>query len=173
MTLLVPRQSTVEEVVQALVKKQTNIPPEIYDRIRLFDARGHKEYREFQLAQALSTASMDSSYGANIFAEPTPLEEDEAGEHDRFIIVIHFAKEIPRLHGVPVKFVVKPVSPLDHCSVSDSSGNYGMIRRNDYRRDWDIRTKSLQRSNSISFQMHTTILKSFPSKRVSRFQETG
>lgn len=110
MTLLVPRQATFEEVVQALVKKQANIPVELYERIRLFDVRGHKEYREFQSTQALSTASIDTSYGGNFYAEPIPQEEEEASELDRFIIVVHFSKELTRLHGVPVKFVVKPVS---------------------------------------------------------------
>jgi ubiquitin carboxyl-terminal hydrolase 7 len=111
-TLLVSRQGTFEDIVQALVKKHTNIPTELYDRIRLFEIRGNKEYKEYQPTQALSTAFMDFSYGVNLFAEPIPLEEDEAGEHDRAVIVIHFAKEINRLHGVPIKFVVKPVSPL-------------------------------------------------------------
>jgi len=32
------------------------------------------------------------------------------GEQDRFAIVVHFAKEVTRLHGVAVKFVIKPVS---------------------------------------------------------------
>jgi Ubiquitin-specific protease C-terminal len=110
-TLLVSRQATFEEVIQALVKKHTSIPSEIHNRIRLFDVRGNKEYREFQLTQALSTASLDTSYGTNFYAEAIPAEEEEMGEQDRFAIVVHFAKELTRLHGVAVKFVIKPVSP--------------------------------------------------------------
>jgi len=109
-TLLVSRQATFEEVIQALVKKHTTIPSEIYNRIRLFDVRNHKEYREFQLTQALSTASLDTSYGTNFYAEAIPTEEDDAGEQDRFIIVLHYSKDITRVHGVPVKFLIKPVS---------------------------------------------------------------
>ena len=112
MTLLVSRQATFEEVIQALVKKHTTIPSEIYSRIRLFDVRNHKEYREFQLTQALSTASLDTSYGTNFYAEAIPTEEDDAGEQDRFVIVLHYSKDITRVHGVPVKFLIKPVSPL-------------------------------------------------------------
>ena|SRR5437667_1287070 len=108
-TLLVSRQATFEEVVQALVKKLPSISPEVYDRIRLFDIRGHREYREFQPTQAISTASIDPSYGTSLFAEPIPVEEDEAGDHDRFIIVVHFSKDVSRLHGIPLKFVIKPV----------------------------------------------------------------
>jgi len=99
----------LEEVIQALVKKHTSIPTDVYDRIRLFDVRGHRDYREFSSLQAISMAW--DAYGSNIFAEPIPMEEEEAGEHDRFIIVVHFSKEITRLHGIPIKFVVKPVFP--------------------------------------------------------------
>ena len=111
-TLLVSRQATFEEVVQALVKKQSNIPPEIQERIRIFDVRGNKEYREFQPSQAISTANLDTSYGTNFFAEVIPKEEEEMTDQDKFIIVVHYAKELIRLHGVPVKFVVRPVNPL-------------------------------------------------------------
>ena len=111
MPLLVSRQATVDEVIQALVKKLPSIPTEVHDRIRLFDVRGHKDYREFQPTQALSTSSTDI-YGTSLFAEPVPMEEDDAGEQDRVIIVIHFAKDIGRLHGVPLKFVLKPVQPV-------------------------------------------------------------
>ena len=111
MTLLVSRQATFEELIQALVQKHTTIPHELHSRIRLFDVRGHKDYREFQPTQALSTVSLDTSYGTNFFAEPIPQEEDQAGEQDRFIMVLHFSKEVTRLHGIPVKFVLKPVSP--------------------------------------------------------------
>jgi ubiquitin carboxyl-terminal hydrolase 7 len=110
-SVLVSRQATIEEIIQALVKKLPSIPTEVYDRIRLFDVRGHREYREFQPTQTLSIASLDT-YGTSYFAEPVPLEEDDAGEHDRYIIIVHFAKDITRLHGVPLKFVVKPVLPF-------------------------------------------------------------
>jgi ubiquitin carboxyl-terminal hydrolase 7 len=108
--LLVSRQATFEEVIATLIKKHTTIPPEVQDRIRLFDVRNHKDYKEFQLSQALSTASVDTSYGTNFYAEPIPQEEDEAGEQDKFIIVVHFSKDFTRHHGVPVKFLIKPVS---------------------------------------------------------------
>jgi Ubiquitin-specific protease C-terminal len=82
----------------------------------------------------LSTASVDTSYGTNFYAEPIPQEEDEVGEQDKFIIIVHFSKDFTRHHGVPVKFLMKPVSPrVNKCA--DSSVNYGMIQRNDYRRD--------------------------------------
>jgi ubiquitin carboxyl-terminal hydrolase 7 len=38
------------------------------------------------------------------------LEEHYADEADKVISVFHFSKEVQRTHGVPFKFVVKPVS---------------------------------------------------------------
>jgi ubiquitin carboxyl-terminal hydrolase 7 len=39
-----------------------------------------------------------------------PAEELEADDADKVISVFHFQKEVSRTHGVPFKFVVKPVS---------------------------------------------------------------
>jgi ubiquitin carboxyl-terminal hydrolase 7 len=110
-TLLVNRQATMDEIAQSLVAKHASIPAEMHDRIRLFEARQHRDYREFQPTQNLSMAGLETSYGSQLFAEPIPLEEEEAGELDKFIVVVHFQKEFTRLHGVPIKFVVKPVCP--------------------------------------------------------------
>jgi len=169
--MLVSRQATFEEIVQAFIKKHGNIPPELYDRIRLFDVRGYKDYREFQLTQAISTASLDTSYGTNFFAEPIPREEEEAGELDRFIVVIHFAKELTRLHGVPIKFVVKPV--LRAQSITDFSVNYGSTLRGGYRNDWGTKIKTSQRSKLCLFLKHTiTQLKQSPLKMVFHHPST-
>jgi ubiquitin carboxyl-terminal hydrolase 7 len=110
-TLLVSRQATFDEIAQALVAKHTSIPPEVHDRIRFFEVRQHREYREFQPTQNLSMAGLETSYGSHLYAEPIPLEEEEAGELDKAIVVVHFQKEFTRLHGVPIRFVVKPVRP--------------------------------------------------------------
>lgn len=42
----------------------------------------------------------------------------EADEHDKIISVFHFQKEVSRTHGVPFRFVVKPVGLLafSHCT---------------------------------------------------------
>ena len=39
-----------------------------------------------------------------------PREELEADDADKVISVFHFSKEVSRTHGVPFRFVVKPVS---------------------------------------------------------------
>ena len=38
-----------------------------------------------------------------------PLEELEADDADKVISVFHFSKELARTHGVPFRFVLKPV----------------------------------------------------------------
>jgi ubiquitin carboxyl-terminal hydrolase 7 len=110
--LLVSRQATFEDVRQALIKKLTSIPTNVHSRLRIFDTRNHRDYKEFQPQQPISPSSVDAFYGANLFVEPIPTEEDEATEWDRFIVVVHLAKDVTRLHGVPVKFMVKPVCVL-------------------------------------------------------------
>jgi ubiquitin carboxyl-terminal hydrolase 7 len=42
-------------------------------------------------------------------SQEIPQEELEADEHDKTISVFHFHKEVSRTHGVPFRFVVKPV----------------------------------------------------------------
>ena len=41
-----------------------------------------------------------------------PQEELEADDADKVISVFHFSKEVSRTHGVPFRFVVKPVGHL-------------------------------------------------------------
>jgi ubiquitin carboxyl-terminal hydrolase 7 len=44
-----------------------------------------------------------------LYAEILPEEERNANEGDRSIYAFHFDKEPNKTHGVPFKFVVKPV----------------------------------------------------------------
>lgn len=166
------RQATFDEIAQALVAKHTSIPPEVHDRIRLFEVRQHRDYREFQPTQNLSMAGLETSYGSHLYAEPIPLEEEEAGELDRAIVVLHFQKEFTRLHGVPIRFVVKPVHPHLFASLffvrvaNWCSANCGTIRRNGCRRGWDPRKRILPRSRHSSSLIPLTIRNSCHSKMV-------
>ena len=45
-----------------------------------------------------------------LYAEIIPEEERNPGEEDQYISVFHFDKEPTKAHGVPFRFVVKPVS---------------------------------------------------------------
>jgi Ubiquitin-specific protease C-terminal len=143
----------------------------------LFEVRQHREYREFQPTQNLSMAGLETSYGSHLYAEPIPLEEEEAGELDRAIVVVHFQKEFTRLHGVPIKFVVKPVRPracvlslfLDSGGLTRRSANCGTMRRNGCRRGWDLKKRTLPKSRHPSSPIPLTIRNSRQLKMVPRF----
>ena len=111
MSFLVPRNASFEQLLQTLILKKATIPAEVQDRLRIFDVRGHKEYREYLPSQAITGVSLDTTYVPTFYVEPVPVEEEEMGEQDRCIVVVHFAKEFARLHGIPVRFVIKPVFP--------------------------------------------------------------
>ena len=44
----------------------------------------------------------------------------EADDADKVISVFHFSKEVSRTHGVPFRFVIKPVSVLAGCLLGSS-----------------------------------------------------
>ena len=48
-------------------------------------------------------------WSLNLGLKEIPLEEHYADDADKVISVFHFSKEVQRTHGVPFKFVVKPV----------------------------------------------------------------
>ena len=49
--------------------------------------------------------------GRCLVVQEIPREELEADDADKVISAFHFSKEVSRTHGVPFRFVVKPVSP--------------------------------------------------------------
>jgi hypothetical protein len=49
-------------------------------------------------------------------SQEIPLEELEVDDSDEIVGVFHFSKELSRTHGVPFKFVVKPVRSLSTVS---------------------------------------------------------
>ena len=52
--------------------------------------------------------------GRCLVVQEIPREELEADDADKVISVFHFSKEVSRTHGVPFRFVVKPVSSKFH-----------------------------------------------------------
>lgn len=74
--------------------------------IRLYEAHNSKIHKE--LSEDYPVASITDF--VTLFAESIPEEERATGEGDNFIYAFHFDKEPNKPHGVPFKFVVKPVS---------------------------------------------------------------
>ena len=74
--------------------------------VRVYEAHGGKVYKEQRDDHLVTTMSDYIS----LYAEMIPEEEQNAGEADRAIYCFHFDKEANKSHGVPFKFVNKPVS---------------------------------------------------------------
>ncbi|OAQ77587.1 ubiquitin C-terminal hydrolase [Purpureocillium lilacinum] len=100
--LLVPKTGTVEDVVQALIKK-AQIPDEAEGGpIRIYEASTNRFYREPSRDSSVSNLN---DY-TQIYAERVPADEVGVDEN-QFIHVFHFQNEVNRSHGIPFKFLLK------------------------------------------------------------------
>ena len=75
-------------------------------KVRIYEAHSGKVYKE--LGQDYPVATM-SDY-VTLYAEVVPEEEFNAEEGDMALYAFHFDKEPNKSHGVPFKFLVKPVN---------------------------------------------------------------
>ncbi|TFB05011.1 Ubiquitin carboxyl-terminal hydrolase 21 [Trichoderma ghanense] len=99
--LLVSKTGTIEDLIQALVKK-AKIPDEAEGgRIRVYETSSNRFYRE----PARDQPVMNLNEYTQIFAERIP-EEEKAADENNFIHVFHFQNEVNRVHGVPFKFLL-------------------------------------------------------------------
>ncbi|UPK93680.1 hypothetical protein LCI18_004615 [Fusarium solani-melongenae] len=99
--LLVPKTGTVDDVVEALIKK-AQLPSEAEaGRIRVYETSSNRFYREPLREHPV----MNLNEYAQIYAERVPQEEANADEN-HFIQVFHFQNDVSRVHGVPFKFLV-------------------------------------------------------------------
>jgi ubiquitin carboxyl-terminal hydrolase 7 len=103
--ILVPKNGTCADVLKVLQKK-VKLDDATIDKVRLYETHSGKVYKELTLDYAVA--------GINdfvtLYAEKTPDDELNPGEDDRPIYAFHFQKEPNKPHGVPFKFVIKPVS---------------------------------------------------------------
>ena len=87
---------------------KAKLDDETMQKVRLYEAHGGKVYKE--LGEDTQVATI-SEY-TNLYAETMPDEERNPDEGDVAMFCFHFDKEPNKPHGVPFKFIVKPVS---HC----------------------------------------------------------
>lgn len=99
------RNGTVSELLDALQKK-ANLDDEVIREMRLFDVLGGKIRQEFYGDYSVTNIPENST----IYAEKIPEEELHMDSEDRVINAFNFNGEPSRTHGIPFKFVVKPVS---------------------------------------------------------------
>ncbi|KAF5005389.1 hypothetical protein FDECE_8153 [Fusarium decemcellulare] len=99
--LLVPKTGTIDDLVEALIKK-AQIPSEAEaGRIRVYETSSNRFYREPLREHPV----MNLNEYAQIYAERVPEEEANADEN-HFIQVFHFQNDVSRVHGVPFKFLI-------------------------------------------------------------------
>lgn len=74
--------------------------------IRIYEVHNGRVSKELPLDHSVTTLTDF----LNLYAEVIPEEEQNAEEGDTIIYCFHFDKEPNKHHGVPFRFVVKPVS---------------------------------------------------------------
>ena len=99
-----PKSGTVRDLHQGLQQK-AKLDDETNQNVRICEVRGNKVYKELLLDDPVAILS---EY-AGLFAEKMPEEERDADRRN-FVDCFHFEKEPTKPHGIPFKFLVKPVS---------------------------------------------------------------
>lgn len=102
--ILVAKNGTVRDLIAGLQKK-ASLSDEAVQAIRVYEAHNSKVYKE--LSHEYNVASITDF--VTLYAESIPEDERNASEDDRLIYAFHFDKEPNKPHGVPFKFVMKPV----------------------------------------------------------------
>lgn len=99
--MLVPKTGTIEDVIQALVKKAQIADEREGGRIRVYETSANRFYREPRREHPV----MNLNEYTQIFAERIT-EEEAAAAEENFISVFHFQNDANRVHGVPFKFLL-------------------------------------------------------------------
>lgn len=107
--MLVARNGTVSDLLTALQKK-ANLDDETVREMRFFDVLGGKLRSELRGDNSVTNILENST----IYAEKIPAEELDMESDDRLINCFSFDREPSRTHGIPFKFLVKPVSISRH-----------------------------------------------------------
>jgi len=106
--ILVPKAGTVQDLATGLMQR-ANLPDEILEHLRVYEAHGSKVYKELPMNYAVASINDYTS----LYVEKIPDEEIEhnaSGMDTRTVQCVHMDKEVNKLHGVPFIFLIKPVS---------------------------------------------------------------
>lgn len=101
------KNGVVADLLPGLQKK-AGLDDETIQNIRIFEAHAGKFYK--QLGGEYSVASITEF--VVLYAERIPEEEQSADESDKIISIFHFDKETNKTHGIPFRFLVKPVRDI-------------------------------------------------------------
>ncbi|KAI9828435.1 MAG: hypothetical protein M1832_002863 [Thelocarpon impressellum] len=105
--ILVAKNGVMADVLPML-KRKAGLDDGTAPHIRVYEVHTAKVYKE--LGESYGVAGINEF--VSLYAERVPEEEEDAAEDDRAIFAFHFNKEPSKAHGVPFKFLVKPVGPL-------------------------------------------------------------
>lgn len=103
--MLVPKTGTVEDLIEALIKKAHISSEDEGGRIRVYETSSNRFYRE----PVREHPVMNLNDFTQLYAERVPQDEAVA-EDGNFIQVFHFQNDVSRFHGVPFKFLLIEVS---------------------------------------------------------------
>lgn len=134
---LLPKTSMIHDLTDHLAK-QVKLAPGGTGKIRVFEvSKDGKQQKEFTGSEMIGNLPEP----VELYAEEIPREELEADDADKVISVFHFSREVSRTHGVPFRFVVKPVSAyLDIILYSDAHLSFTFTRT--YRMRNSLRPRS-------------------------------
>ena len=99
-----PKLGTVRDLHQGLQQK-AKLDDESTQKMRIYEARGNKVFKELHPDDPVAMVSEFAS----LYAEKLPEEELDADRRN-LVNCFHFEKDPGKTHGVPFKFLVKPVS---------------------------------------------------------------
>ncbi|RGP79512.1 ubiquitin thiolesterase [Fusarium longipes] len=99
--LLVPKTGTIDDLVEALVKKAQISGEAEGGRIRIYETSSNRFYREPLREHPV----INLNEYATIYAERVPQDEVNADD-SQFVHVFHYQNDVSRVHGVPFKFLV-------------------------------------------------------------------
>lgn len=106
----------MSEVAEVHLRKNVKLSPDGSGQIRIFEVANGRQQKPFSGLELVREVQ-DST---ELFAEEVALDEANVDEDvERIVPVYHFSKEPSRAHGVPFRFVLKPVRwPLCCCPLA-------------------------------------------------------
>lgn len=99
--MLVPKTGTMDDLVEALIKKAQISGEAESGRIRIYETSSNRFYREPPRDHPV----INLNEYATVYAERVPQEEVSADDN-QFVQVFHYQNDVSRVHGVPFKFLV-------------------------------------------------------------------
>lgn len=159
-----PQNGTVADLIAGFQKK-ANLDEDSARNLRIYEAHSGKIYKE--LGDDFKITGLNEY--VTLYAENIPEEEVNMEEGERTISAFSFDREPNKPHGVPFKFVVKPVSvpaAVDLQLLTPGRGKSSRRPRKGYRSGRGSRGSNLRRSSLPWFLDYCTRVRDI-SKMVS------